>query len=168
MALEQQDNQITERTKQSEKIGRTQDTLASQLELIAPDGSMYVSYYYIPQMNSVVEAQRVRKALIPFAAILVEHNIDLEVRHLTLYHHDDSIDEVTSVLQALNLGAELQQTMSHYEPLELANFKPQQSDESSNKQERVGFYLKAAQNFLYVVLEKCRQWIKALRSKKDK
>lgn len=167
MALEQQDNQITERTKQSEKVGRTQDTLASQLELIAPDGSMYVSYYYIPQMSSVVEAQRVRKALIPFAAILVEHNIDLEVRHLTLYH-DDSIDEVTAVLQALNLGAELQQTMSHYEPLELANFKLQQSDESSNKQERVGFYLKAAQKFLYVVLEKCRQWIKALRSKKDK
>ncbi|MCH7307728.1 cobalt transporter [Acinetobacter sp. NIPH 1852] len=167
MALEQQNNQITERTKQSEKVGRTQDTLASQLELIAPDGSMYVSYYYIPQMSSVVEAQRVRKALIPFAAILVEHNIDLEVRHLTLYH-DDSIDEVTAVLQALNLGAELQQTMSHYEPLELANFKPPQSDESSNKQERVGFYLKAAQKFLYVVLEKCRQWIKALRSKKDK
>lgn len=167
MALEQQDNRITERTKQSEKVGRTQDTLASQLELIAPDGSMYVSYYYIPQMSSVVEAQRVRKALIPFAAILVEHNIDLDVRHLTLYH-DDSIDEVTAVLQALNLGAELQQTMSHYEPLELANFKPQQSDESSNKQERVGFYLKAAQKFLYVILEKCRQWIKALRSKKDK
>ncbi|ENU30849.1 hypothetical protein F991_01188 [Acinetobacter sp. CIP-A165] len=167
MALEQQDNQITERTKQSEKVGRTQDTLASQLELIAPDGSMYVSYYNIPQMSSVVEAQRVRKALIPFAAILVEHNIDLDVRHLTLYH-DDSIDEVTAVLQALNLGAELQQTMSHYEPLELANFKPQQSDELSNKQERVGFYLKAAQKFLYVILEKCRQWVKALRSKKDK
>ncbi|ENW93649.1 hypothetical protein [Acinetobacter sp. NIPH 298] len=167
MALEQQDNRITERTKQSEKVGRTQDTLASQLELIAPDGSMYVSYYYIPQMSSVVEAQRVRKALIPFAAILVEHNIDLDVRHLTLYH-DDSIDEVTAVLQALNLGAELQQTMSHYEPLELANFKPQQSDELSNKQERVGFYLKAAQKFLYVILEKFRQWVKALRSKKDK
>ncbi|MCH7337792.1 cobalt transporter [Acinetobacter sp. NIPH 2699] len=167
MALEQQHNQITAKTKQSEKIERAQASLSSQLELIATDGSIYVSYYYIPHMSSVVEAQRVRKALIPFATILVEHNIDLDVRHLTLYH-DDSIDEVTAALQALNLGAELQQTMSHYEPLELANLQSQQFDVLTNQEETLGRYFKATQQFLYAVLEKLRQWIKALLSKKDK
>lgn len=68
-----------------------------------------------------MEVQRIRKALLPFAEILVEHSIDLDTRHLTLYHHL-AIDDVTVALTRLSLGAELQQTLSHYEPLEMMDF----------------------------------------------
>ena len=108
MALEQQDRQITDHANQGTHSGeKSQASFQSQAGFIAANGSMNVSFYYIPHMSSVVEATRVRKALLPFVDLLVEHSIDLDARHLTLYHHLP-IDEVTAALQRLSLGAELQ------------------------------------------------------------
>ena len=108
MALEQQDRQITDHANQGTHSGeKSQASFQSQAGFITANGSMNVSFYYIPHMSSVVEATRVRKALVPFVDLLVEHSIDLDARHLTLYHHLP-IDEVTAALQRLSLGAELQ------------------------------------------------------------
>ena len=105
MALEQQDRQITDHASQGMHSGeKSQASFQSQAGFISANGSMNVSFYYIPHMSSVVEATRVRKALVPFVDLLVEHSIDLDARHLTLYHHLP-IDEVTAALQRLSLGA---------------------------------------------------------------
>ena len=114
-----------------------------------------------------MEATRVRKALVPFVDLLVEHSIDLDARHLTLYHHLP-IDEVTAALQRLSLGAELQQTMSHYEPVEISTFnKQEKTDSSSQNKTFTENQLNPIQQFLYAALEKLRRWIKVLQGKKD-
>ena len=167
MALEQQDRQITDHASQGMHSGeKSQASFQSQAGFIAANGSMNVSFYYIPHMSSVVEATRVRKALVPFVDLLIEHSIDLDARHLTLYHHLP-IDEVTAALQRLSLGAELQQTMSHYEPVEIASFQQEKTDSSSQNKTFTENQLNPIQQFLYAALEKLRQWIKILQGKKD-
>ena len=167
MALEQQDRQITDHANQGMHSGeKSQASFQSQAGFISANGSMNVSFYYIPHMSSVVEATRVRKALVPFVDLLIEHSIDLDARHLTLYHHLP-IDEVTAALQRLSLGAELQQTMSHYEPVEIASFQQEKTDSSSQNKTSTENQLNPIQQFLYAALEKLRRWIKILQGKKD-
>ena len=167
MALEQQEQQITQHANQRTHSGeKSQASFQSQAGFIAANGSMNVSFYYIPHMSSVVEATRVRKALVPFVDLLIEHSIDLDARHLTLYHHLP-IDEVTAALQRLSLGAELQQTMSHYEPVEIASFQQEKTDSFNQNKTSTENQLNPIQQFLYAALEKLRQWIKILQGKKD-
>ena len=167
MALEQQEQQITQHANQGTHSGeKSQASFQSQAGFIAANGSMNVSFYYIPHMSSVVEATRVRKALLPFVDLLIEHSIDLDARHLTLYHHLP-IDEVTAALQRLSLGAELQQTMSHYEPVEIASFQQEKTDSFNQNKTSTENQLNPIQQFLYAALEKLRQWIKILEGKKD-
>ena len=167
MALEQQDRQITQHANQGMHSGeKSQASFQSQAGFIAANGSMNVSFYYIPHMSSVVEATRVRKALVPFVDLLIEHSIDLDARHLTLYHHLP-IDEVTAALQRLSLGAELQQTMSHYEPVEIASLQQEKTDSFNQNKNSTENQLNPIQQFLYAALEKLRQWIKILQGKKD-
>ena len=167
MALEQQEQQITQHANQGTHSGeKSQASFQSQAGFIAANGSMNVSFYYIPHMSSVVEATRVRKALVPFVDLLIEHSIDLDARHLTLYHHLP-IDEVTAALQRLSLGAELQQTMSHYEPVEIASFQQEKTDSFNQNKTSTENQLNPIQHFLYAALEKLRQWIKILQGKKD-
>ena len=167
MALEQQDRQITQHANQGTHSGeKSQASFQSQAGFISANGSMNVSFYYIPHMSSVVEATRVRKALLPFVDLLIEHSIDLDARHLTLYHHLP-IDEVTAALQRLSLGAELQQTMSHYEPVEIASFQQEKTDSFNQNKTSTENQLNPIQQFLYAALEKLRQWIKILQGKKD-
>ena len=167
MALEQQDRQITDHANQGvNSRERPQASFQSQAGFISANGSMNVSFYYIPHMSSVVEATRVRKALVPFVDLLIEHSIDLDARHLTLYHHLP-IDEVTAALQRLSLGAELQQTMSHYEPVEIASFQQEKTDSFNQNKTSTENQLNPIQQFLYAALEKLRQWIKILQGKKD-
>ena len=167
MALEQQDRQITDHANQGvNSREKPQASFQSQAGFISANGSMNVSFYYIPHMSSVVEATRVRKALVPFVDLLVEHSIDLDARHLTLYHHLP-IDEVTAALQRLSLGAELQQTMSHYEPVEIASLQQEKTDSFNQNKTSTENQLNPIQQFLYAALEKLRQWIKILQGKKD-
>jgi len=167
MALEQQDRQITDHANQGvNSREKPQASFQSQAGFISANGSMNVSFYYIPHMSSVVEATRVRKALVPFVDLLIEHSIDLDARHLTLYHHLP-IDEVTAALQRLSLGAELQQTMSHYEPVEIASFQQEKTDSFNQNKTSTENQLNPIQQFLYAALEKLRQWIKILQGKKD-
>ena len=167
MALEQQDRQITDHANQGvNSREKPQASFQSQAGFISANGSMKVSFYYIPHMSSVVEATRVRKALVPFVDLLIEHSIDLDARHLTLYHHLP-IDEVTAALQRLSLGAELQQTMSHYEPVEIASFQQEKTDSFNQNKTSTENQLNPIQQFLYAALEKLRQWIKVLQGKKD-
>ena len=167
MALEQQDKQITDHANQGvNSREKPQASFQSQAGFISANGSMKVSFYYIPHMSSVVEATRVRKALVPFVDLLIEHSIDLDARHLTLYHHLP-IDEVTAALQRLSLGAELQQTMSHYEPVEIASFQQEKTDSFNQNKTSTENQLNPIQQFLYAALEKLRQWIKILQGKKD-
>ena len=167
MALEQQDNLITDKANESLSRREKTQNLITQFDTVPRDGgSMKVSFYYIPHMSSLVEVKRIRKALLPFAEILVEHSIDLDARHLTLYHHLP-IDEVTAALQRLSLGAELQQTMSHYEPVEIASFQQEKTDSFNQNKTSTENQLNPIQQFLYAALEKLRQWIKVLQGKKD-
>ena len=167
MALEQQDRQITDHANQGvNSREKPQASFQSQAGFISANGSMKVSFYYIPHMSSVVEATRVRKALVPFVDLLIEHSIDLDARHLTLYHHLP-IDEVTAALQRLSLGAELQQTMSHYEPVEIVSLQQEKTDSFNQNKTSTENQLNPIQQFLYAILEKLRQWIKILQGKKD-
>lgn len=163
MALEQQDNPIRDKNTQATPSGeKPQRVSTSQLELIPLDGRMYVSFYHIPDMRSDIEQQRVRQALIPFSELLIEHCIDVDARHLALYHQD-SIEVVTVALQRLNLGAELQQTMPHYEPLELATAKKKTHAGQFNPSHETA--LNQLQQFLSKLIERFEQWLKALRKK---
>ncbi|UUM27565.1 cobalt transporter [Acinetobacter colistiniresistens] len=165
MALEQQHNPIIDKANPSTNLReKVTGVSASQLELIPADGSMHVSFYYIPHMSSAVEVLRVRKALLPFSDQLIEHSIDLEARHLALYHQD-AIPEVTVALQGLNLGAELQQTMPHYEPMELATSKQHVVQNKYEQQDENVFSL--MQQFFSAAIERFKQWIRALRNKQD-
>lgn len=163
MALEQQHKSIIDKNTASTQLGeKPQRVSNSQLELIPLDGSMYVSFYHIPYMSSAVEQQRVRQALIPFSELLIEHCIDVDARHLALYHQDP-IETVTAALQRLNLGAELQQTMPHYEPLELATAKKKTATGQLNPSENN--LLNQLQQFLSKLLTRFAQWLKTLRKK---
>lgn len=166
MALEQQDNLITDKANESLSRREKTQNLITQFDAVPSDGSMKVSFYYIPHMSSLVEVQRIRKALLPFAEILVEHSIDLDTRHLTLYHHY-GIDEVTIALIRLSLGAELQQTLSHYEPLEMNTLNTDTATLQEHKNESQDNYLSVLGHFLISCFNHLKQWIKCLQRKKD-
>ena len=167
MALEQQDNLITDKANESLSRREKTQNLITQFDTVPRDGgSMKVSFYYIPHMSSLVEVQRIRKALLPFAEILVEHSIDLDTRHLTLYHHC-GIDEVTIALIRLSLGAELQQTLSHYEPLEMNTLNTDTATLQEHKNESQDSYLSVLGRFLISCFNHLKQWIKCLQGKKD-
>ena len=166
MALEQQDNLITDKADQCINQSEKPQDLFAQREFVRPNSSMKVSFYYIPHMSSFVEVQRIRKALLPFAEILVEHSIDLDTRHLTLYHHF-AIDDVTVALTHLSLGAELQQTLSHYEPLEMIAFNADTSPLLDQPTGSLGSYFRLISRFLNLFSDHLTQWIKCLRSRKD-
>lgn len=166
MALEQQDNLITDKANESLSRREKTQNLITQFDAVPNDGSMKVSFYYIPHMSSLGEVQRIRKALLPFAEILVEHSIDLDTRHLTLYHHY-GIDEVTIALIRLSLGAELQQTLSHYEPLEMNTLNTDTATLQEHKNESQDNYLSVVGHFLISCFNHLKQWIKCLQGKKD-
>jgi len=79
--------------------------------------SQWVSYYHIPHMDCAAEEQMVRMALASYADDIQELNFDLPARHLAIYHSAQA-EMITQSLQRLGLGAELQQTQPHYEPVE--------------------------------------------------
>lgn len=163
MALEQQHNPITDKNTHATPSGeKPQHVSTSQSERILSEGSMYVSFYHIPAMCSAAHEQRVRQALIPFSALLLEHCIDVDARHLALYHQDP-IETVTAALQRLNLGAELQQTMPHYEPLELTTAKKKTATGQLNRSDENALY--QPQQFLSKLLARFAQWLKTLRKK---
>ncbi|NCU22791.1 hypothetical protein [Acinetobacter haemolyticus] len=167
MALEQQDDQITAKTNRKNlQKEHTQHSNRSQLELIPTDGRMSVSFYHIPHMSSPVEAQRVRSALVPFADLLLEHSIDYEARHLSVYHHYP-IDVVTVALQRLSLGAELQQTTTHYEPLEVVIPKADPEWSSQTQSEENDLHI--VQKIIRTIVVRFKQWLDILlRNNKDK
>ncbi|TEU28447.1 cation transporter [Acinetobacter seifertii] len=68
-------------------------------------------------MDCAAEEQMVRMALAPYAEHIQELEFDLPTRHLAVYH-STAAEKITQSLQRLGLGAELQQTQPHYEPVE--------------------------------------------------
>ena len=79
--------------------------------------TQWVSYYHIPRMDCAAEEQMVRMALASYAEHIQELYFDLPARHLAVYHSTQD-EKITQCLQRLGLGAELQQTQPHYEPIE--------------------------------------------------
>lgn len=79
--------------------------------------TQWVSYYHIPRMDCAAEEQMVRMALASYAEHIQELHFDLPARHLAVYHSTQD-EKITQCLQRLGLGAELQQTQPHYEPVE--------------------------------------------------
>ena len=118
MALEKQQNQI-HLSKTSSSCGCS--SVPSQ-EYSTPSEpvtkkSQWVSYYHIPRMDCAAEEQMVRMALASYADDIQELHFDLPARHLAIYHSVQT-EMITQSLQRLGLGAELQQTQPHYEPVE--------------------------------------------------
>jgi hypothetical protein len=118
MALEKQENQINV-NKSCSSCGCS--SVATQ-EYSMPSEPMankiqWVSYYHIPHMDCAAEEQMVRMALAPYAGHIQELEFDLPARHLAVYHSTEA-EKITQSLQRLGLGAELQQTQPHYEPVE--------------------------------------------------
>jgi hypothetical protein len=68
-------------------------------------------------MDCAAEEQMVRMALASYAEHIQELYFDLPARHLAVYHSTQD-EKITQCLQRLGLGAELQQTQPHYEPIE--------------------------------------------------
>lgn len=166
MALEQQHNPIRDKTAQVTRAGANpRCASASRPDQTAVDGSMWVSYYHIPDMHGAVQEQRVRQALIPFSELLIEHCIDVNARHLALYHQAP-IDSVTVALQRLNLGASLQQTMPHYEPVELATAqKPSQTREQGSVEKKA---VHPIWRFLSQLVARVKQWLKNLQKQQGR
>ena len=68
-------------------------------------------------MDCAAEEQMVRMALASYTDDIQELHFDLPARHLAIYHSLQA-ERITQSLQHLGLGAELQQTQPHYEPVE--------------------------------------------------
>ncbi len=92
-------------------------------ELLSP----WVSAYHIPKMDCGAEEQMVRIAL-------ADHNdiaalsFDSPARLLKVYHGNQSATEITHKLEALGLGAVLQQTEANTQTeLSVSNSAAQQS-----------------------------------------
>lgn len=118
MALEKQENQI-HLSKSSSSCGCSSmpsQEYSTPSEPVAKK-SQWVSYYHIPHMDCAAEEQMVRMALASYADDIQELNFDLPARHLAIYHSAQA-EMITQSLQRLGLGAELQQTQPHYEPVE--------------------------------------------------
>ena len=166
MALEQQtatSNNIHARNNLS---GKTAPPFPTQLELIPDHSRMMVSYFYVAQMRSNADIQQVRKALVPFAEQLMEHHLDLETRHLTLYYQGD-LEAMRAALERLNLAAELQQTAQHYEPLEMTIVTSENSPLPAEKNEMIDQVFSAIWHGLTAILRICKRWIQTLSKKQD-
>ncbi|WP_373358015.1 cation transporter [Acinetobacter lactucae] len=134
MALEKQQNQI-HLSKTSSSCGCS--SVPSQ-EYSTPSEpvtkkSQWVSYYHIPRMDCAAEEQMVRMALASYADDIQELHFDLPTRHLAVYHSVQA-EMITQSLQRLGLGAELQQTQSHYEPVEKPKKVRASSSNAAQKQ----------------------------------
>lgn len=134
MALEKQENQI-HLSKTSSSCGCS--SVPSQ-EYSTPSepvrkNSQWVSYYHIPRMDCAAEEQMVRMALASYADDIQELHFDLPARHLAVYHSVQA-EMITQSLQRLGLGAELQQTQSHYEPVEKPKKVRASSSNAAQKQ----------------------------------
>ena len=166
MALEQQSAKISKTNLKENVSGKTSTSFPTQLELISDQCSMKVSYFYIPHMCNLAEIIRVRKALLPFAEQLIEHSIDPETRHLTLYHQG-SLEKITAALNDLNLAAELQQTLQHYEPLEMTISTPDHPSSLKKNHETGETVFNSIWQFLASMLLKIKQWMNTLQNKQD-
>lgn len=134
MALEKQQNQI-HLSKTSSSCGCS--SVPSQ-EYSTPSEpvtkkSQWVSYYHIPRMDCAAEEQMVRMALASYADDIQELHFDLPARHLAIYHSVQA-EMITQSLQRLGLGAELQQTQPHYEPVEKPKKVRASSSNAAQKQ----------------------------------
>ncbi|WP_447508339.1 cation transporter [Acinetobacter lactucae] len=134
MALEKQQNQI-HLSKTSSSCGCS--SVPSQ-EYSTPSEpvtkkSQWVSYYHIPRMDCAAEEQMVRMALASYADDIQELHFDLPARHLAVYHSVQA-EMITQSLQRLGLGAELQQTQPHYEPVEKPKKVRASSSNAAQKQ----------------------------------
>ncbi|WP_216606733.1 cation transporter [Acinetobacter lactucae] len=134
MALEKQQNQI-HLSKTSSSCGCS--SVPSQ-EYSTPSeavrkNSQWVSYYHIPRMDCAAEEQMVRMALVSYADDIQELHFDLPARHLAIYHSVQA-EMITQSLQRLGLGAELQQTQPHYEPVEKPKKVRASSSNAAQKQ----------------------------------
>ncbi|WP_445406691.1 cation transporter [Acinetobacter seifertii] len=115
MALEKQENQINVNKScgcpsvATQEYSMPSEPMANKIQ--------WVSYYHIPHMDCAAEEQMVRMALAPYAEHIQELEFDLPTRHLAVYH-STAAEKITQSLQRLGLGAELQQTQPHYEPVE--------------------------------------------------
>ncbi|RSO57781.1 cation transporter [Acinetobacter lactucae] len=84
-------------------------------------------------MDCAAEEQMVRMALASYADDIQELHFDLPTRHLAVYHSVQA-EMITQSLQRLGLGAELQQTQSHYEPVEKPKKVRASSSNAAQKQ----------------------------------
>ncbi|MBO9529695.1 MAG: cation transporter [Acinetobacter oleivorans] len=135
MALEKQENQIhLNKTSSSCGCSSMPSQEYSTPSEAVPKNSQWVSYYHIPHMDCAAEEQMVRMALASYSDDIQELHFDLPARHLAIYHSVQA-EKITQSLQRLGLGAELQQTQPHYEPVEKPkNVRASSSTNASQKQ----------------------------------
>lgn len=118
MALEKQQNQINASQACSHcGCSETSSTQQANVSHASKKSSQWVSYYHIPQMDCAAEEQMIRMALAPQVEDIQELHFDLPARHLAVYH-SHPVEQITESLQRLRLGAKLQQTQPHYEPVD--------------------------------------------------
>ncbi|ANS22472.1 cation transporter [Acinetobacter baumannii] len=135
MALEKQENQINVNKSCSScgcsNVAAQDFSVASEPRV---NKTQWVSYYHIPRMDCAAEEQMVRMALASYAEHIQELYFDLPARHLAVYHSTQD-EKITQCLQRLGLGAELQQTQPHYEPIEKPKkVRPSSSTNAAQKQ----------------------------------
>lgn len=134
MALEKQQNQIhLSKTSSSCRCSSVPSQEYSTPSEPVTKKSQWVSYYHIPRMDCAAEEQMVRMALASYADDIQELHFDLPTRHLAVYHSVQA-EMITQSLQRLGLGAELQQTQSHYEPVEKPKKVRASSSNAAQKQ----------------------------------
>ncbi|ETR96024.1 cation transporter [Acinetobacter lactucae] len=134
MALEKQENQIhLNKTSSSCGCSSMPTQEYSTPSEAMPRNSQWVSYYHIPRMDCAAEEQMVRMALASYADDIQELHFDLPARHLAIYHSVQA-EMITQSLQRLGLGAELQQTQPHYEPVEKPKKVRASSSNAAQKQ----------------------------------
>lgn len=134
MALEKQQNQIhLSKTSSSCECSSVPSQEYSTPSEPVTKKSQWVSYYHIPRMDCAAEEQMVRMALASYADDIQELHFDLPARHLAIYHSVQA-EMITQSLQRLGLGAELQQTQPHYEPVEKPKKVRASSSNAAQKQ----------------------------------
>ncbi|RSO16397.1 cation transporter [Acinetobacter pittii] len=100
-------------------------------------------------MDCAAEEQMVRMALAPYNDDIQELHFDLPARHLAIYHSVQA-EMITQSLQRLGLGAELQQTQPHYEPVEKPK-KVRASSSTNAAQKQVLQWLLLINGVMFVI-----------------
>lgn len=151
MALEKQENQI-HLSKTSSSCGCSSTTSKESFTPSEPVAkkSQWVSYYHIPRMDCAAEEQMVRMALASYNDDIQELHFDLPARHLAIYHRVQADEMITQSLQRLGLGAELQQTQPHYEPVEKPK-KVRASSSTNAAQKQVLQWLLLINGVMFVI-----------------